>query len=58
MMASTPMIAATPPMTPSSSRAIWPSDRPRRRVEIDSTRKSWTHPAKTAPTTIQMVPGR
>ena len=38
MMTNTPTIAATPPTAPSSSRAIWPRERPRRRVEIDSTR--------------------
>ena len=38
MITSTPTMAATPPTGPSSSRAIWPSERPRRRVEIDSTR--------------------
>jgi len=38
MMTSTPTIAAAPPTTPSSSLAIWPSDRPRLRTEIDSTR--------------------
>ncbi len=58
MMARTPTMAAAPPTAPSSSRAIWPSERPRRRVEIDSTRKSWTQPANTAPMMIQMVPGR
>ena len=58
MITSTPMIAAAPPTGPSSSRAICPSERPRRRVEIESTRKSWTQPANTAPSRIQMVPGR
>ena len=38
MMTSTPTMAATPPTTPSSSRAICPSERPRRRLEIASTR--------------------
>ena len=38
MMTRTPTIAATPPTTPNSSRAICPSERPRRRVEIASTR--------------------
>ena len=38
MMTNTAIIAAKPPMSPSSSRAIWPRLRPRRRVEIDSTR--------------------
>lgn len=38
MITSTATIAAMPPMGPSSSRAIWPSERPRRRVEMTSTR--------------------
>ncbi len=38
MMTRTPTIAVAPPVFPSSSRAIWPSERPRRRVEIHNTR--------------------
>ena len=38
MMISTPTMAAAPPMVPSSSFAIWPSERPRLRTEMDSTR--------------------
>ena len=38
MMTSTPTMAAAPPTVPSSSLAIWPSERPRLRTEIDSTR--------------------
>ena len=38
MMTKTPMSAATPPTAPSSSRAIWPRLRPRRRDESHSTR--------------------
>jgi hypothetical protein len=38
MITSTPTIAATPPTVPSSSRAIWPRERPRRRTEMDRTR--------------------
>ena len=38
MMTKAPMRAAAPPVAPSSSRAIWPSDRPRRRVEIHNTK--------------------
>ncbi len=34
MMESTPRMAAQPPIGPSSSRAIWPSERPRRRMEM------------------------
>jgi hypothetical protein len=52
------MKAAIPPTRPSSSRAILPSERPPRRIEITSTRKSWTAPARMTPATIQMVPGR
>ena len=38
MMTRTPTRAAAPPVAPSSSRAIWPRERPRRRVEIHNTR--------------------
>ena len=38
MMMNTPISAATPPTAPSSSLAIWPRLRPRRRVESHSTR--------------------
>lgn len=38
MMTNAPSSAASPPVAPSSSRAIWPSERPRRRVEIHKTR--------------------
>ena len=38
MMTKAPTRAAAPPVAPSSSRAIWPSERPRRRVEIHNTR--------------------
>ena len=50
--------AAVPPMTPSSSRAICPRERPRRRVEKNRTSQSCTAPAAIAPTMIQIVPGR
>src|SRR6478736_590878 len=33
MIASTPINATAPPTAPSSSRAIWPSDRPSRRID-------------------------
>ena len=38
MIVMIPMMAAVPPTAPSSSRTIWPSERPRRRVEIHNTR--------------------
>jgi hypothetical protein len=38
MMTKAPMRAAAPAAAPSSSRAIWPSERPRRRVEIHKTK--------------------
>jgi len=58
MIASVATSAATPPTTPNSSLAIWPSERPRRRIEKNSTSQSCTAPAATAPTMIQIVPGR
>jgi hypothetical protein len=58
MMASTATRAATPPMGPISSRAIWPKLLPSRRMEKNSVTMSWTAPAKMTPTMIQMVPGR
>ena len=38
MMTKAPTRAAAPPVAPSSSRAIWPRERPRRRVEIHNTK--------------------
>ena len=38
MMVSVAISAAVPPTRPSSSRAIWPSERPPRRIEKNSTR--------------------
>ncbi len=58
MIARTAIIATTPPVRPSSSRAIWPSDLPLRRMEQNSTTKSCTAPQITAPRMIQSVPGR
>ena len=58
MIAIVPAIAAKPPTVPSSSRAIWPSDRPSRRVDANSTIMSWTQPPSTEPIRIQSVPGR
>ena len=37
MMRRVAISAAVPPMTPSSSRAIWPSERPPRRMEKNIT---------------------
>ena len=58
MIASTATSAAAPPTGPISSRAIWPSDLPSRRIEKNSVTMSWTAPAKMTPTMIQIVPGR
>ena len=53
-----PTSAAQPPTGPSSSRAIWPRLRPSRRVDMNMITMSCTQPPSTAPTRIQMVPGR
>ena len=58
MIAKTAIRAATPPITPISSRTIWPRLLPSRRIEKKSTIMSWTAPAKMTPTMIQIVPGR
>ena len=58
MMQKTATSAATPPIGPISSRAIWPRLLPSRRIEKNSVTMSWTAPAKMTPATIQMVPGR
>lgn len=58
MMMKTATRAAIPPTGPISSRAIWPSERPLRRVEKNSVTMSWTAPMKMTPTTSQIVPGR
>ena len=58
MMAKTAISAATPPIGPISSRAIWPSLLPSRRIEKNRITMSCTAPAKMTPTTIQIVPGR
>ncbi len=51
-----PSITIIPAKVPSSCLAISPSDRPSRRVEINSTRKSCTAPASTTPTSSQYCP--
>ena len=58
MIASTDTSASSPARRPTSSRAIWPSERPSRRSEQNRITKSCTQPPSTAPTTIQSVPGR
>src|SRR5918998_6482718 len=55
MMESTAMSAATPPTGPISSRAIWPSVLPSRRMEKKSVVMSCTAPARMTPTMIQTV---
>ena len=58
MMHITPSIAVLPPMGPSSSLAICPSERPSRRIEQNRMTKSCTQPPITAPIRIHSVPGR
>ena len=57
-MTRTTTVATTPPIRPISSVAIWPSERPPRRIEKNRTSMSWTAPARTTPRMIQSVPGR
>ena len=58
MMSSTVTRAMKPPTLPISSRAIWPSDLPSRRMEANRITKSCTAPPSTAPMMIHSVPGR
>ncbi len=58
MMARMEAVAIMPPRRPTSSRAIWPSDFPSRRIEQNRITKSWTQPPSTAPTISHSVPGR
>ena len=58
MMMSTVTSAVKPATLPISSRAIWPRDLPSRRMEANRMMKSCTAPPRTAPMTIQSVPGR
>ena len=58
MMQSTATSAMKPPTVPISSRAIWPSDLPSRRIENSRMTKSCTPPPSTAPMMIQSVPGQ
>lgn len=57
-MTKTTIVATMPPILPISSVAIWPSDRPPRRMEKNRTSMSWTAPATTTPRMIHRVPGR
>ena len=58
MMMMRTAIEATAPATGLISwRAISASDLPWRRTEATSTRKSWTPPARIAPSSIQISPG-
>ena len=58
MTPNAPSMVMTPAKEPSSCLAISPSERPSRRVEINSTKKSCTAPASMTPTKIQIVPGK
>ncbi len=49
--------AVAPATGPISSRVICASERPPRRVEAQSTMKSWTAPARQTPQTSQIRPG-
>ena len=51
-------MATVPPTRPISSRAIWPRERPPRRMEKKSTSMSWIAPAMHTPKMIHSVPGR
>ena len=58
MISSTVTSAMKPPTLPISSRAIWPSDLPSRRMEANRMTKSCTAPPSTAPMMIHSVPGQ
>ena len=58
MISSTVTSATSPPVLPISSRAIWPSDLPSRRMEQNRMVKSCTAPPSTAPNKIQSRPGQ
>ena len=58
MISSTVISAEKPATLPISSRAIWPSDLPSRRMEANRMTKSCTAPPSTAPMMIHSVPGR
>ena len=50
--------ASRPANGPTSSRTIWPSDLPRRRIEQNRMIESCTAPPSVAPMRIHSVPGR
>ena len=58
MIPRTETMARSPARRPTSSRAIWPSERPSRRSEKNRITKSCTQPPRTAPATSHSVPGR
>jgi len=58
MMSSTVISAVNPPIFPSSSRAICPSDFPFRRMEQNSTTKSCTARRAPQPITIHKALGK
>ena len=58
MIMKVPNRAMTPGTAPSSDLTRSPRERPSRRVEMNSTMKSWTAPAKTTPARIHSIPGR
>lgn len=58
MIISTASSDMNPAILPTSSRAIWPSDFPSRRMLANNTTKSCTAPPSAAPTRIHKAPGR
>ena len=58
MMATMLTSATAPANGPISSRTIWPSDLPRRRVEQNRITESCTAPPSVAPISIHNMPGR
>ncbi len=57
MIRKAPNSAITPGTVPSSILTRSPSERPLRRVEMNSTMKSCTAPANTTPARIHSMPG-
>lgn len=58
MIMKVPSRAIRPGMSPISDLIRSPSERPSRRVDMNSTMKSWTAPAKTTPARIHIMPGK
>ena len=58
MIRKAPNSAMVPAVLPISSRTRSPSERPSRRLDNTSTRKSCTAPASTTPAISHSVPGR